>query len=446
MSERKLICVILAAGKGTRMKSSLPKVLHKVAGEPMLTHVIRAAKTLTPDQIIVVVGPGMDNVAAVAAPHDVVIQTEQLGTGHAVRTALAGQATHGADVMVLCGDVPLVAPESLSDLLAEHRDQDADVTILAMQPDNPTGYGRLITNADGHVSAIIEELDADAPTKKINLCNSAMMVLRGEGLEGLLNSIQNKNAKGEYYLTDVLALSRAKGGLCAYTVGDAQDLNGVNDRVQLSIVERRFQERARVRAMQNGVTLIDPDTVYFSADTVLGRDVTVEPHVFFGLGVRVADDVQIRANCYIENVIIKDKAIIGPFARIREHSLIGESALIGNFVEVKKSVVGRETKASHLTYLCDLDVGEFVNVGVGANFSNWDGIRKTRTNIGDRSFIGANATVVSPVTIGADSYIAAGSVITDDVPADKLAFGRARQSVRDHTDKTRAFSTKKKKG
>lgn len=444
MKKRKLLCVILAAGKGTRMKSSQPKVLHKVAGLPMLTHVIRAAETLSPDQIVAVVGPNMESVSAAAAPHDTVIQTEQLGTGHAARVALAGRDLAETDVLILYGDVPLTPPQALQDLIETHRAQNAAVTILAMCPENPTGYGRLVTNAQGHVMSIVEEVEATESERAIRLCNSGMMALRGEGLMEILANLKNNNAKGEYYLTDVLALSRATGGVCTFVEGHADDLNGVNDRVQLAAAELRLQQKLREAHMRAGVTMIDPLTVYFSVDTVLGQDVVIEPNVFFGPGVQVMNDVKILANCHLEQVIIGQGAHVGPFARIREQTVLGSHVHIGNFVEVKKSNVGTGTAASHLTYLCDLDIGEKVNIGAGAIFSNYDGVSKHRTKIEDRAFIGANATLVSPVTVGADAYIAAGSVITDDVPADKLAFGRARQTVRDHTQKTSGYSNKKK--
>lgn len=444
MSTRPLIALILAAGRGTRMKSTLPKVLHQVAGVPMLTHVISAAQTLNPKQIIVVIGPDMDDVAAAAHPHETVIQTEQLGTGHAVKIALAGRDLKKTDILVLYGDVPLTPVNDLAALTAKHQSTSAAVTILAMRPEIPTGYGRLITDARDQVSTIVEELDATPDQRQINLCNSGMMLLRGEGLNDLLAALQNNNAKGEYYLTDLLSLARGKGGIGAYVEGDANDLNGVNDRVQLAAAEARFQKKTRETHMRAGVTLIDPASVFFAADTVIGQDVVIEPNVFFGPGVRIANNVRILANCHLYNVTIAQGAQIGPFARIRHDTQIGQDVHIGNFVEIKNSHLGNDTKASHLTYLCDLDVGAQVNIGAGATFSNYDGAEKTRTKIDNRSFIGANSTVVSPVDIGTNTYIAAGSVITDDVPADKLAFGRARQTVRDHTKKTIAYSVKKK--
>lgn len=445
MTKRNLICIILAAGKGTRMKSALPKVLHQVAGLPMLGHVIRAAQSLNPAKIRVVVGPGQESVVAFAAPHETRLQAEQLGTGDAVRAGLDGLDLAGSDVLVLYGDVPLVTPEILEVMYQRHMGDDhVGATILGMRPENPHGYGRLIVGRDGYVAGIVEQLDATPEQQDINLCNSGMMLLRGEGLANGLAAITNNNAKGEYYLTDLVGIIRASGGLCAHVEGSADDLNGVNDRVQLASAEARLQNKLRDAHMRNGVTLIDPSSVFFATDTVIGNDVTIEPNVFFGAGVQISSNVTIKSFCHLESVTIATGAQIGPFARIREKTVIGNDVHIGNFVELKKSVVGDGTKASHLTYLCDLDIGKNVNIGAGAIFSNYDGVNKHRSSINDHSFVGANATIISPVDVGAGAYVSAGSVITDDVPAEKLAFGRARQVVRDHTDKTKQFSNKKK--
>lgn len=314
-----------------------------------------------------------------------------------------------------------------------------------MTPENPTGYGRLITDQNEYVTAVIEEMDATPDQRKIKLCSSGMMVLRGEKLVQALETIKNNNAKGEYYMLDVLPILCQDGDHAAYTIGPSEDLNGVNDRVQLSTVEKRMQKKLRDAAMRGGVTMIDPDTVYLSTDTVMGQDIVIEPNVVIGAGVKIEIGVVIKANSYLEHVTIEKGARIGPFARIRDHSVVGQNVQIGNFVEIKKSVIGQGTKANHLTYLCDLDIGENINIGVGALFSNYDGKDKHRTSIGNNSFVGANCTIVSPVTIGEDAYIAAGSTITEDIADGQLAFGRARQMNREHTEKTKQFAAKQRK-
>ncbi len=446
MKKRSLLCVILAAGKGTRMKSDLPKVLHAVAGEPMLRHVIRAAESLSPDKIVVVIGPDMDAVANVAKPHDTVIQVERLGTGHAVKTALTGRDITNTDVLVLIGDAPLVPTSALCDLITRHRANDAPaVTILGMKPECPTGYGRLITDQNDYVIKIVEETDATTDERALHLCNSGMMIFTPDGLMTALNGLGNTNAKGEYYLTDVVASQGKAGGKTAYTVGPSDDLNGVNDRVQLAGAESRMQQKLRERAMRGGVTMVDPNTVYLSADTVIGQDITIEPNVVIGPGVRIDNGVVIKANCYIAGVHIGQGAEIGPFVHIRPDTVIGPNTVIANFVEIKKSTFAAHAKVSQFSCIVDADIGAYANVGAGTIISNWNGVQKFRSTIGDYAFVGGNATLVSPVHIHNGAFVTAGSVITDDIATGEMGFGRARQVNKQATDTATLYATKQKK-
>ncbi len=446
MTKRSLLCVILAAGKGTRMKSDLPKVLHPVAGEPMVRHVIHAAESLSPDKIIVVVGPDMDAVADVAKPHETIVQIDRLGTGHAVKVALAGQDLTNTDVMVLYGDVPLVPSDSLKTLMDRHYKNDTpEITILGMEPENPTGYGRLITDQNDYVTDVVEELDAIPDQRKIKLCSSGMMVLRGEKLVQALETIKNNNAKGEYYMLDVLPILCQGGAHAAYTIGPSDDLNGVNDRVQLSTVERRMQQKLRDRAMRGGVTMIDPDTVYLSTDTIMGQDIVIEPNVMIGAGVKIDNGVVIKANCYIAGVHIEQGAEIGPFVHIRPGTVIGTDTVIANFVEIKKSTFAPHAKVSQFACVVDADIGSYANVGAGTIISNWDGVNKFRSTVGDYAFVGGNATLVSPVHIHDGAFVTAGSVITDDIQTGEMGFGRARQVNKQSTETATLYATKQKK-
>ncbi|MDE1146425.1 MAG: bifunctional UDP-N-acetylglucosamine diphosphorylase/glucosamine-1-phosphate N-acetyltransferase GlmU [Azospirillaceae bacterium] len=438
-----LACIVLAAGKGTRMKSDLPKVLHAIANEPMLAHVLRAAAALSPDRVIVVVGPGQEAVAKAAAPHASVLQANQLGTGDAVKAARAALGDFDGDVLVLFGDTPLVRPETLSLLLDARRGAgNPAVAVLGMRPADPAAYGRLVQDADGSLVKIVEYLDATADERAIGLCNAGLMAFDGRRLWGILDAIGNANAKGEYYLTDAVAVARAQGHACAVAVGDADDVEGVNSRAELAKLEKIMQGRLRDRAMANGATLADPDTVWFSSDTVLGRDVTVGQNVVFAPGVVVEDGVTIRPFCHLEGVTVRREAIIGPYARLRPGSDIGAGAHVGNFVEIKASTLGIGAKANHLAYVGDTDVGEGTNIGAGAITCNYDGTFKYRTQVGRNVFVGSNATLVAPVAIGDGAFVAAGSTITDPVPADALALGRGRQAVKEGW--AAAFAAKQK--
>lgn len=423
-----LAVVILAAGKGTRMKSDMPKVLHPIAGIPMIQHIVRTAETLSPKSIVVVVGPVMDDVSAAVAPHKTVIQTQQLGTGDAVRAAMSELGDFKGDILVLYGDVPLVSAETLRSLVSHHQSgHNFGATVLAMVPPNPTGYGRIFQNADGTLARIVEEKDANADEKLVRLTNSGLMVLQGENLSSYLSQLENKNSQGEFYLVDLPSIM-AKDGLSSGVIrGDYYELRGVNSRSQLAELEMAWQHQKRVEMMDAGVTLLDPNTVYFSPDTVIGRDTIIGPNVVFGPEVTIEHGVEIRPFCHIEGAVIKNGAVIGPFARLRPGSEISEQAKIGNFVEIKNSKIGKGAKANHLGYIGDAVMGAHSNFGCGAITVNYDGKTKSKTIIGDHVMIGSNSALIAPVTIGNEAYIAAGSTITHDVDADALVIARAPQ-------------------
>jgi bifunctional UDP-N-acetylglucosamine pyrophosphorylase/glucosamine-1-phosphate N-acetyltransferase len=428
MTERALAVIVLAAGKGTRMRSALPKVLHKVAGRAMVGHVVAAAETLGAERVVVVIAPGMDSVATAVKPHPVAIQESQNGTADAVKAARGALAGFTGDVLILYGDCPLIRAETLARMRAERRDE--AVTVLGMRVAPPTPYGRLVLAADGTLDRIVEALDAKEAERQIDLCNTGIMVIDGARLFGLVDSIGNDNAKGEYYLTDIVEAARRTGSACRVVEAPEEEALGVNSRVELAVAEGRMQERLRRKAMDEGATLIDPASVFLSYDTVLGRDVTVEPNVVFGPGVRVGDGVEIRAFSHIEKAEIEAGAIIGPYARLRPGASIGEGAHIGNFVEIKNARIDRGAKANHLSYIGDADVGAGANIGAGTITCNYDGFGKYRTEIGAGAFIGSDTTLVAPVRVGAGAFTGAGSTVTEDVPDDALAIARGRQAVK----------------
>jgi bifunctional UDP-N-acetylglucosamine pyrophosphorylase / glucosamine-1-phosphate N-acetyltransferase len=426
--------IVLAAGKGTRMKSALPKVMHKVAGRSLLGHVLTAAVDLKPKHTVVVVGPDMDSVGAEAKrffPNaTLAIQHERKGTGHAVATAKDALSGFVGTILVLYADVPLISATSVSALVAKI-DQKTPAAILGFEAANPRGYGRLIPAAAGGIAAIREELDASPTEKAITLCNSGIIAVNSKLLWTHLSEVKDDNAKGEYYLTDLIELIARTGAQVGLATCLESEVAGVNDRVQLAAIEAVLQAHYRKRAMLDGATLIAPDTVYFSADTKIGSDVVIEPNVFFSPGVTVGDNVQIFANSHIEGTTIGNGAKIGPFARLRPGAEIGEEAHIGNFVEIKKAVIGRGAKANHLTYIGDARVGAGSNIGAGTITCNYDGYEKHLTDIGNNVFVGSNSALVAPVKIGDGANIAAGSVITADVPADALAITRSDLRVKE---------------
>ncbi len=426
-------CVVLAAGKGTRMRSSLPKVLHKIAGKPLVAHVLASVAPLAPVQVITVIAPHMENVQAACWRErpacEFAVQTQQKGTGDAVRSALALLDKKAESVLVLYGDTPLMKSETLAALL--ERSAHCDIAVLGMQMQNPTGYGRLVTGENGKLEQIVECKDASPTQKKITLCNSGIMVIRSKLLPDLLAKLSTQNASKEFYLTDIITHANNAGHRCAVVVAeDAAELAGINTRAQLASAEAVLQARLREAAMENGATLVDPSTVFFSVDTVLGSDVVVHPFVVFAAGVKVGNHVEIRSYSHIEGATIESGAIIGPFARLRPNTVIEENAHVGNFVELKATRLGAGAKANHLAYIGDADVGEGANIGAGTITCNYDGVNKYKTTIGEGAFIGSNSSLVAPVSIGSGAMVGAGSVITDDIEAGALAIARSAQIVK----------------
>jgi bifunctional UDP-N-acetylglucosamine pyrophosphorylase/glucosamine-1-phosphate N-acetyltransferase len=428
-----LLIVVLAAGKGVRMRSSRPKVLHEVAGRSMLAHVLSAANTLGPARLALVVAPGMDAVRAAAvrdAPGiEVFEQAEQLGTGHAVLAARPAIERHRGKVLVVFADTPLVSADTLRRLV-DTLEAGADVAVLGFEAADASGYGRLIVDTAGRVSAIREDKDASEAERRIGLCNAGAMGLRVPRLAELLARIGNRNAKGEFYLTEAVALAHGDGLLAKPVRCSAEEALGVNSRAQLAYAEAVFQRHARQRAMDDGATLVAPDTVWFSYDTRIGCDVIVEPNVFFGPGVVVEDGAHILANCHFVGAHIRNGARVGPFARFRPGADIGDRAHVGNFVEVKNAKLEAGAKANHLAYIGDGRVGEGANIGAGTIFCNYDGFNKHFTDVGKGVFVGSNSSLVAPVKIGDGAYIGSGSVITKNVAADALALERSPQEER----------------
>ncbi|MFO1122489.1 MAG: bifunctional UDP-N-acetylglucosamine diphosphorylase/glucosamine-1-phosphate N-acetyltransferase GlmU [Hyphomicrobiales bacterium] len=429
-----IAAIVLAAGMGTRMRSRLPKVLHRAAGRSLLGHVLLAAQALEPDKVVAVVGPDMDAVAkearSVVPGVQIAIQEDRKGTAHAV--SMAGQALSGfkGTVLVLYGDVPLITASSLG-RLAELVGPGQPMAVLGFVAADPKGYGRLLTGAADQVTAIREELDATPEERLINLCNSGIIAISAERLWALLPQIGNRNAKGEYYLTDLVGLVAAAGERCGLAICDESEVAGVNDRAQLAAIEAAFQRRYRRHHLLAGATLVAPDTVYFSADTELGQDVVIEPHVVFGPGVRIEDGVEILAFSHIEGAIIAAGARIGPYARLRPGAEIGPQAHIGNFVEIKKAKIGKGAKANHLSYIGDARVGAGSNIGAGTITCNYDGFDKHVTDIGADVFVGSNTALVAPVSLGDGSTTAAGSVIAKNVPPGALAMTRPELDIRE---------------
>ncbi|MBD8064832.1 bifunctional UDP-N-acetylglucosamine diphosphorylase/glucosamine-1-phosphate N-acetyltransferase GlmU [Devosia sp. PTR5] len=427
-----LLSIILAAGEGTRMKSAMPKVLHPVGGLPIVAHVARAARQAGSSRIALVTGPRhqaiRDRLSAIDPQIVHFEQSEARGTGHAASMARDLFASANGYVAVVYGDHPLLRGSNFRAVL-DRLDAGLDVAVLGFEPADPTGYGRFITDGE-RLLAIREHKDATEEEREIGLCNACILAFRAEVFRDLIDKIDTNNAQGEYYLTDLVGLANAAGKKVGYGVAPEVDVMGVNDRSQLARAEALFQEVRREDAMKAGVTLRDPKSVWFSWDTEIGRDVTIYPNVVFGPGVKIGDNVEIRAFCDLEEVSIGEGASIGPFARVRGGADLGPGVHLGNFVEVKNSRIGSGTKAGHLSYLGDAEIGSNTNIGAGTITCNYDGVNKDKTVIGDRVFIGSNASLVAPVTVGDGAYTASGSVITDDVPADALAFGRARQETK----------------
>ncbi|REC55782.1 bifunctional UDP-N-acetylglucosamine diphosphorylase/glucosamine-1-phosphate N-acetyltransferase GlmU [Rhodosalinus sediminis] len=420
--------VILAAGMGTRMRSDRPKVLHEVGGAPLIAHALRAGLALAPERVVVVTGPGMEDVAAAAHEEwpeaGIAVQAERLGTGHAVAQAAPFLQGFEGDVVVLYGDTPFVRPATLEAMSAARAE--AEVVVLGFEPADPARYGRLVTEGED-LLRIVEWKDADAGERAIGLCNSGVLAAPAPLLFPLLDRLEPAAASGEYYLTDVVALARAEGARATVVRGAEEEMLGVNSRADLAAAETAFQARARAAALETGVTLTAPETVFFAHDTVIGRDATVEPHVVFGPGVTVETGATIRAFSHLEGAHVSRGAVVGPYARLRPGAELGEEVRVGNFVEVKSATLDEGAKVNHLSYVGDAAVGAGANLGAGTVTCNYDGVAKHRTEIGAGAFIGSDTMLVAPVRVGAGAMTGSGSVITEDVPDAALALGRARQ-------------------
>ena len=427
-----LAVIVLAAGKGTRMKSDLHKVLHPIAGRPMLEHLLASVAELAPERQVVVVGSGREQLEQqLGTRATIAVQEPQLGTGHAVQQAEAALAGFSGDVLILYGDVPFVGSDTMRGMLDRLHAPDAPaVVVLAFEPDDALQYGRVIAR-DGRIAKMVEHKDATPEERACRLCNSGLMAVRADELFGLLARVGNANSQGEYYLVDIVNIANADGRDCAAVVTfDPDEVTGINSRAELAAAEGRWQDRRRAQAMADGASLIAPETVWFAWDTQIGRDVTIEPNVFFGPGVQVANNVMIRAFSHIEGATLDSGVEVGPYARLRPGAVLKAGAKIGNFVEVKNTVMGAGAKANHLTYLGDAEVGAGANIGAGTITCNYDGYFKHKTVIGARAFIGSNSALIAPVKIGADAIVAAGSAVSRDVGEGELRLVRAEQLVK----------------
>ncbi len=424
--------VVLAAGQGVRMKSSTPKVLHPLAGLPLVAHVIKAATAAGAASCSVVIPPDAKGFEALATVIDTRFfeQRKRLGTAHAVLQARQALAEVNGPVLVLYGDTPLVSPESIRKLAAAV-ENGADMAVIGFNARDPKGYGRLITTLEGDLLAIREEKDATPEERALTLCNSGIMAFQGHLLLPLLDRIDNRNKAAEYYLTDAVEIARSMGRRIACQVIDEDEVRGVNTRAQLAEVEALLQKRLRLRAMDGGATLISPETVTLNYDTMIGRDVVIEPNVFFGPGVVIEDGVTIKGFSHLEGAHVERGAVVGPFARLRPGTRVGPKAKIGNFVELKAADIDEGAKVNHLSYIGDTHIGSGANIGAGTITCNYDGFHKHKTDIGAGAFIGSNSALVAPVRIGEGAYVGSGSVISKDVPANSLALTRAPQVHRE---------------
>ena len=420
--------IVLAAGMGTRMNSDLPKVLHKVAAAPLLHHALQAGASLAPEKVVVVTGHGAEEVARAARDYDeatvTVLQEPQLGTAHAVAQAAPLLADATGDAIVLYGDTPFIRPETLEAMLAA-RSAHA-VVVLGFHAANPGRYGRLLTQGND-LLAIREFKDASDEERLITLCNSGVVCADAKTLFSLVADVGNANASGEYYLTDIVELARARGLSAGVVICEEAETMGINTRTELAAAEAAFQARARAEALDNGVTLTAPETVFFALDTHIGRDAIIGPNVLFGTGVTIESGAEIKGFCHLEGCHVSRGADVGPFARLRPGAELAEDVHVGNFVEIKNAILDEGVKVGHLTYIGDADVGEFTNIGAGTVTCNYDGVMKHRTRIGKRAFIGSDTMLVAPVSIGDGALTASGSVITEDVPAEAVALARAKQ-------------------
>ena len=428
--KRHFAVIILAAGQGTRMRSDTHKVLHLIAGRSLLLHLLDRVDAVGAEKKVVVLGKGREQVEAAIANRDVVVavQNEQKGTGHAVQQAEAALSGYDGPVIVLYADTPFVEPETLGRMLDRlDGDSGPGIVVLASSPEDPLKYGRIILSGGDRIAKMVEYKDATEDERAVRLCNSGMMAVRSKDLFRWLREVGNDNAAGEYYLPDIVGVAAREGRDAVVIEGDPFETSGVNSRAELAHLELEWQRRRREQALNDGATLIDPESVWFAHDTRLGRDVTIEPHVVFGSGVEIADGATIHAFSHIEGAQIGAKASIGPFARLRPGSRLAENTKVGNFVELKKAEIGPGAKVNHLSYIGDALVGEKANIGAGTITCNYDGFKKYGTVIGKGAFIGSNTALVAPVSVGDGAIVGAGSVITRDVEADSLGIERSEQ-------------------
>lgn len=427
MSASQLTVLILAAGKGTRMKSRTLKLLHKAAGWPLIAHVKNMAETLGARKIAFILSPGMEDLASAVAPHHTITQSPAKGTGHAVQVGIDSLGEQDGIILVALGDNPLITQMDARGVIAAlENDDTVDAAFLTARVPDPSGLGRIVIE-NGSLTRIVEESEASEAERRIDLINGGLVALRGDRLNAYLDQLSDKNNQGELYLTELPQLIAKAGRKTAAVETRPDHVLGVNTRAQLAAVESVLQARLRYKALNGGVTLMDPHTVFLSMDTVFAQDVVIEPNVVISTGVRLDEGVTVRAFSHLEDVHLQSGVSVGPFARIRGGAVLEENASIGNFVEVKKSRLGAGVKAAHLAYLGDADIGSKTNIGAGTITCNYDGNGKYKTEIGDDAFIGSNSTLVAPVSIGGGAYVAAGSVITQDVPEDALGLGRSRQ-------------------
>lgn len=426
-----LACIILAAGRGTRMKSSKPKVLHEIAGRPMLAHLLETVEHIGADKIIIVTAPDMDDVRHSANGHTIAIQDKPLGTGDAVAAALPALDGFDGDVLVLLGDMPLLSAETLTQLIAtKHENAANDLSVLGVNLSPTPAFGRLITAEDGHLAHIVEDKDCTAEQRAVTLCNTGAFCLSADGLRTWIPQIKNANAQQEYYFTDIPAIAAKDDAKTHIHITDnTTEVKGVNSRQDLAVLEAAVQNQLRQNAMNAGATLIDPSSVTLCHDTVIGQDTIIEPNVVFGKNVILDHDVHIKAFSHMEGAHVKSGAVIGPFARLRPGSDIGENVKIGNFVEVKNATLHEGVKAGHLAYIGDAEIGAGTNYSCGAITANYDGFNKHKTIIGENVMIGSNVNLIAPVTIADGAYIAAGSTISSAVEKDALAITRTKPKI-----------------
>lgn len=436
-----IAAIVLAAGKGTRMNSSKPKVMHKVAGKPIIRHIIDVCENIGVREIVTIIADGMDDVKTATFPYHCAVQQRQCGTGDAVKAARPILENFEGYVLVFYGDAPLLRAKTLLDIIRAAKKH--GMALLGFEARNPNGYGRLLVNGD-YVTEIIEQKDCSQEQAAITLCNAGAYCVKAKYLFPFLDEITNNNAQGEYYITDLVTVAAKNNVKCAYVITEEEETLGVNTRGQLSVVERVMQSRLRMQAMDNGVTMIDPETVYLSVDTVIAPDVVIEPNVYFGPGVCIGKGTVIHAFSYIEGAVIGENVSIGPYARIRPQSTIESNVTVGNFIEVNRTTIKVGSKAKHMSYLGDAVIGERANIGAGTVIANYDGFNKNDTMIGPGAFVGSNSTIIAPCDIGEGAIIAGGSTVVGDIEPNAIYIARAIGKTL--TGKATSYRLKKSKG